>query len=414
MKKAAISFVLILTLVFSFASCGDPKTTTPGETTPPVTTPPQTAAPIDPTPYLDAYIGFPYLSEQISEYGSISKSAYASLSVSMDITEKDVEDYIASLLAENPILLEVVDRAVRDGDFVYIYFEGSVDGDLFGGGSNMDDEEPYPLEIGSGSFIPGFEEALIGLVPADTLAQDAYIDVTFPSDYHDAELAGKAAKFRIQVVYIVDYEERTELTPEFLSEIGYTTEESDVISAFRADLLSDMRKEIVDHYDETLRQRLLDVIFPAFEAVKLPEDELTRLRAIYIGEIEYYYDYYNYIYMIYYGETAFASVDECAVWYLGLEKGADWSAELDRLVAKEVSYMLMLYAIADNEGIGVTPEQFAKMLGDMVASYGMTADEIIERTGADVVYNEVIRLSVTDLLMLNATVDNGELPLEND
>ena len=62
----------------------------------------------------------------------------------------------------------------------------------------------------------------------------------------------------------------------------------------------------------------------------------------------------------------------------------------------------------------VTPEQFAKMLGDMVASYGMTADEIIERTGADVVYNEVIRLSVTDLLMLNATVDNGELPLEND
>ena len=414
MKKAAISFALILTLVFSFASCGDPKTTTPGETTPPVTTPPQTAAPIDPTPYLDAYIGFPYLSEQISEYGSISKSAYASLSVSMDITEKDVEDYIASLLAENPIQLEVVDRAVRDGDFVYIYFEGSVDGDLFADGSNMDDEEPYPLEIGSGSFIPGFEEALIGLVPADTLAQDTYIDVTFPSDYHEAALAGKAAKFRSQVVYIVDYEERTELTPEFLSEIGYTTEESDVISAFRADLLSDMRKELVDHYEETLRQRLLDLIFPAFELVKLPEDELTRLREVYIDEIEYYYDYYNYLNMIYYGTLAFASVDECAIWYFGLDKGADWSAELDRMVTKEVSYMLMLYAIAENEGITVTREQFADMLGDMVARFGMTADEIIERTGADVVYNEVIRLSVTDLLILNATVDNGELPLGND
>ena len=252
------------------------------------------------------------------------------------------------------------------------------------------------------------------MIPADTLSTDTYIDVTFPTDYTE-ELAGKAARFRVQITAIVDgYEDRTELTPEFLAELGYETEESDVIAAFRATLLEEMRQEIVAEYDTILREHLLSLVSDSLSVTKLPESELTRQKELYTEEIEYYFDYYNYMNNLYYGNDAFASVDEFAVAWLGLEEGADWAVEVERLASEKIKRTLLLYAIAENEAITVSQTRFNEVLAELAVEYDMEASEIITAAGADIVYDEAIYFAVTDLLIARATVDNGDLPLETE
>lgn len=406
MKKSLSALVLLLALVLCLAACGEK---TPGDTTPPVTTPPVTTPPVTNLgDYMEAFIGFPYHNSNISEYAGVPRDAYVSFEVLMDVTDADVSDSIAELLAAYPIEIKVTDRAVKEGDLVYLYYEGSIDGVLFSGGSNMNDEAPYMLEIGSGSFIPGFEEALVGMIPDDTLAADVYIDVTFPTDYHAASLAGKAAKFRVQIESIVDgYEDRTELTPAFLKELGYETKESDVVAAFRADLKADMRLEIADNYDRLLRERLIELVSPSLAVTKLPETELARLKKLVVDEVNSCFADYGYYYGI---ET----IDEFAVFWLGLEAGADWMAEVDRYATDKIKQTLVLYAIAENEAITVSETRFAEVLNKLAEENHLPQIEIIRRGGADVVYDEAIFLAVTDLLIARATVDNGELPLDND
>lgn len=412
MKKALLGLALLLALLLCLASCGgDGNETTPSETTPGTTTPPTTT----PGNYKESFIGFPYHSSSIADYVSVPRDAYVSFEITMDVTETEVSDYITALLESNPIEITVTDRAVKDGDVVYLYYEGSIDGELFDGGSNMKDEAPYALTIGSGSFIPGFEEALIGLIPDSTLAQDTYIDVTFPTDYHAASLAGKAAKFRVQIVSIVDgYEDRTELTPEFLGEIGFETEESDVIAAFRASVLAELRKEVVEGYDSLLRERLVERVLPSLSVTRLPETELSRQKALLVEEIEYYFEYYNYMNNLYYGTDAFKTVAEFAIVWLGLEEGADWSAEVERIAEEKMKRSFLLYAIAENEAIRISDARFDEVLAELSVEYEMDAAEIIRLAGADIVYDEAIYRAVTDLLIARSTIHNGGLELPND
>ena len=394
MKKLLSALVLVLMLSLCLASCGGkgPKY----------------------SEYLDDYVGFPYLTTDLSQYATLPESAYLSLSLSMDVTPEEVEEIILGLLDEHPIERTVTDRAVEDGDVIYLYYEGRVDGELFKGGSNMEDKEPHVLEIGSDSFIDGFEDALIGMIPADTLAADTYIDVTFPSDYRETSLAGKAAQFRVQIVSIIDgYDDRTELTVEFVTDVlGFETEESDVIAAFRAHILKVLRKDVADGYGELLCERLIELVLPSLTVTELPAAEVARQREIYLDEIEYYYDYYNYMYSIYYGTKCFESIGDCAAWYFGLDSSEGWSEALDDFAEDNVKRTMLLYVIAANEGITVTEKLFDETMDSLIAKYGATAEELIDFGGADLVYDTAIYSLVTDLLLSRATVDNGELPLD--
>ena len=106
------------------------------------------------------------------------------------VTDQDVEDAIRRELEKDSRLVTVTDQRAQDGDTVKIDFDGSVDGVAFEGGKGED----YSLKIGSGSFIPGFEEQLIGHKAGD----DFDVNVTFPENYQAKELAGKAAVFKRQ------------------------------------------------------------------------------------------------------------------------------------------------------------------------------------------------------------------------
>ncbi|MBO6106597.1 MAG: trigger factor [Stomatobaculum sp.] len=140
----------------------------------------------------------------------------------MTVTDQDVEDAVRRELEKDSRLVTVTDRAAKDGDTVKIDFDGSVDGVAFDGGKG----ENYPLQLGSGSFIPGFEDQIVGHNAGDAFD----VEVTFPEDYHAKELAGKAAVFKT-VLHEIQTREIPELTDAYADDKGF-----DSVDAFREDV----------------------------------------------------------------------------------------------------------------------------------------------------------------------------------
>ena len=140
----------------------------------------------------------------------------------MTVTDADVEEAIRRELEKDSRLVKVEGRAAQDGDTVKIDFDGSVDGRAFDGGKG----ENYPLLLGSGSFIPGFEEQIVGHNAGDAFD----VEVTFPEDYHAKELAGKAAVFKT-VLHEIQTREVPELNDAFADDKGF-----DTVDAYREDV----------------------------------------------------------------------------------------------------------------------------------------------------------------------------------
>ena len=140
----------------------------------------------------------------------------------MNVSDADVEEAIRRELEKDSRLVTVEGRAAQDGDTVKIDFDGSVDGQAFDGGKG----ENYPLLLGSGSFIPGFEEQIVGHNAGDAFD----VEVTFPEDYHAKELAGKAAVFKT-VLHEIQTREVPELNDAYADDKGFDSAE-----AFREDV----------------------------------------------------------------------------------------------------------------------------------------------------------------------------------
>ena len=142
----------------------------------------------------------------------------------VDVTEEEVDAEIDQERQKNSRTVEITDRAVKEGDIATIDFEGFVDGVAFEGGKGTD----YPLTIGSHTFIPGFEEELVGA----KIGEETDVNVTFPEDYQAEELAGKAAVFKCTVKKL---QERLlpELDDDFVSEVS---DESDTVEEYKEEI----------------------------------------------------------------------------------------------------------------------------------------------------------------------------------
>ncbi len=138
-------------------------------------------------------------------------------------TDEEVNAEIDKEREANSRTISVEDRAVQDGDMTVIDFEGFVDGEAFEGGKGTD----YPLTIGSGAFIPGFEEKLVGA----EIGKEAEVDVTFPEEYHAKELAGKPAVFKCTVKEI-KVKELPELDDDFAQDVS----DFDTLEEYKADV----------------------------------------------------------------------------------------------------------------------------------------------------------------------------------
>ena len=150
--------------------------------------------------------------------------------VSTRVTQKEVDAKIQEEAEKNARTITVEDRAVQDGDEVVLDFEGFVDGVAFEGGKG----ENYPLTIGSGSFIPGFEEQLVGA----EAEKEVEVKVTFPEDYHAEDLKGKEAVFKC-TVHEIKAKELPEIDDEFAAEVS----EFDTLEEYKADVKAKIKEQ---------------------------------------------------------------------------------------------------------------------------------------------------------------------------
>lgn len=166
--------------------------------------------------------------------------------IDVSVTEEEIDAEINKEREANSRTITVEDRPVKDGDETVIDFEGFVDGVAFEGGKG----ENYPLTIGSGAFIPGFEEKLIGA----QIGQEVEVDVTFPEDYHAQDLKGKAAIFKCTVKEIKE-KELPALDDEFASEVS----EFDTLSEYR----EDVKKKLAEKKEKDAKNEKEDAVIGA-------------------------------------------------------------------------------------------------------------------------------------------------------
>ena len=161
--------------------------------------------------------------------------------IPVEVTPEDVDAEIQRERERNGRTVEVTDRSVAKDDMITLDFEGFVDGEAFKGGKGTD----YPLTIGSGAFIPGFEEQLIGA----EIDQDVEVNVKFPEDYHEKSLAGKDALFKC-VVHTIKEKELPELDDELASDVS----ECETLEEYR----QEVEKKLTDRKQAEAREKIED------------------------------------------------------------------------------------------------------------------------------------------------------------
>ncbi|MBZ9568247.1 trigger factor [Modicisalibacter tunisiensis] len=164
-----------------------------------------------------------------------------------EVTDADIDQMIDTLRKQNASW-EVVEREAAEGDQVKIDFQGFIDGEAFEGGQ----AEGHDLVLGSNSFIPGFEEQLIGAKAGD----EPEIKVTFPEDYQAEHLAGKEATFKVKV-HQVSAQQLPEIDDDFIARFGV---EGGDLEAFRAEVRKNMEREIKQAVDNRVKQQVLEAL----------------------------------------------------------------------------------------------------------------------------------------------------------
>lgn len=172
------------------------------------------------------------------------------------VTDQDVEDEMQPLISR-ATTQETVDRPVENGDTTVIDFEGFVDGVAFDGGK----AEQYSLKIGSGSFIPGFEEQIVGM----SAGEEKDINVTFPAEYGAEELAGKAAVFKVKL-----HEVKADDVPEIDDEFAKDVSEFETLDELKADLRTKVEKRKADNAQQAFEAAVMNHVIEAAE-MEIPD-----------------------------------------------------------------------------------------------------------------------------------------------
>ncbi len=276
--------------------------------------------------------------------------------VNTEVTDDDVADALDKERRKNARQITVTDRAVEDGDTIILDYEGSVDGVPFEGGKGSDQE----LKIGSGTFIPGFEDQLIGVKPGE----ECEVNVTFPDDYHADELAGKAAVFKCMVNEI-HTEELPDLDDDFASDVS-EFETLDEYKAFlRGELEERKRKEAQDAKEEA-------AISAAVEnaTIEIPAPMLETQKERMIDEFAQQ--------LMYQG----LSFEQYAK-FTGATK-EKMMEQVEPQAETRIRTRLVLEAVAEAEKLEASDAEYEEELKTMAEAYGKDVDEIKKDITEDV------------------------------
>jgi len=297
--------------------------------------------------------------------------------VDVEVTADEVDAEIKREQEANAREIAVEDRAVKDGDMTVIDFEGFVDGEAFAGGKGED----YPLTIGSGAFIPGFEEQLVGA----EIGKEVEVNVTFPEDYQAAELAGKAAVFKCTVKEIKE-KELPELDDEFASEVS----EFDTMEEYKASVEKKLAdKKAADAktakenaaVDAAVANATMEIPVAMIETQQrqMVDDFAQRLQMQGLT-IEQYFQFT--------GMTAATMMDQ-----------------VKPQAESRIKSSLVLEAIVKAEGIEASEEDFAAEVQKMAEQYKMEAtavEEMLGEGGKKQVMNDLAMAKAVEFIAANA------------
>ena len=269
------------------------------------------------------------------------------------VSDEDVDNDIKATQMKNARLITVDDRAVKNGDITVIDFEGSVDGVPFDGGKGED----YELEIGSGTFIPGFEDQLVGANTGDLVD----VNVKFPEEYHAENLAGKDALFKVTVKEIKE-RELPELNDDFADEVS----EFSTMDEFRADVRKKLEeaaknKAQVETENAVVEKAIENAEFDIPDA--MVEANVDTLVNDFAQRLSYQ------------GLNM-----ETYLKYTGMSMDAI-RENFKPDAVKKISGSLVLTAIKNAEGIETGEEELELHLVDMAKKYNMELDKLKELLG---------------------------------
>ena len=316
----------------------------------------------------------------VADYVTLGE--YKGIEVSVDapvVTDEYLDSYIDYVLQSNVVTTEITDRPVEEGDIVNIDYEGKIDGVAFDGGT----AQGYDLTIGSGTFIDGFEDGLIGAETGETVD----VNVTFPENYQGEEVAGKDAVFTV-TVNSISVETLPELTDEFVQglDVGVNTVEE--YRQYAYDLL--MEEEQATH-DSNAEIAVLEAVMAGSQIQDPPEDMTNRYYNRIIDNMTYYASLYGY------DLETFLSMQ-------GTSEDA-----IRESAAQAGQEIIVMQAIADAEGLSVTDEELDAEIETNAGSLGY--DDVEEyRASLDVEgYREyMMSEKVLNFLLENAVVTDVE------
>ena len=294
----------------------------------------------------------------------------------VEVTDEELDKEIELVRERNSREIDASDRAAEMGDTAVIDFEGFCDGVAFEGGKGTD----YALKLGSGSFIPGFEEQVAG----KKVDEEFDVNVTFPTEYHAAELAGKEAVFKVTIHAITKVELPT-LDDDFAKDVS----EFDTFDEYKADLKAKIEKRHENAADRDVEEKLMDALIEKLEA-DIPEP-------MFVAETENFVrDYDNRLRM--------QGLDLKTYFkYTGLDLDA-LRAQMRPQAERQVKARLALEKIAELENLQATEEDVEGEYKNIADAYGVDLDQVKASIDSEAIAADMKVKKAMDLVKEKAAV----------
>lgn len=289
------------------------------------------------------------------------------------VTDEDVQNEIDNALANYPV---EVDQAAKEGDTVNIDYVGKIDGEEFDGGS----DQGADLKLGSGKFIDGFEDGLIGARKGETRT----LNLAFPEDYTQ-DLAGKAVEFTVTVNAVK--EPLSEPTDQWVAD---NIEGYDNLADYKAGIRSEQEENNEQTAENQVRYAAWTQVIDNCTINEYPETLVEVGKKLYEQQVETYAKYA--------GMELDAYIESS-----GLTQ-EEYQSNMEEYGKNVAAQALVCQAICDKEGFAIGDDDYQKALQDMLTEYGCTEDELIQTYGQDNVEQSIMLNRVSNLILENANV----------
>ncbi len=303
-----------------------------------------------------------------------------------DITDEDINAQIEQIKQRNARIVSVDDRACEMKDEVIIDFEGFIDGEAFEGGK----AEEFPLKLGSGQFIPGFEEQVAG----HSIGEEFDINVKFPEDYQMEEYAGKDAVFKIKIhaINMTEY-------PEFDDELIKDTTEFDTVDEWKNDLAEKLKQQAESRAESEFENYVIKQIIDTTEGV-IPKCMFDHRIDGLINNFAH-------------GLKQQGMSIDIYLQYTGMDMDSFRDTFRDR-AENEVKLRLALEKIADNENINPSEEEINSQLQEIADVNNMSVDDVKLRIPMDEFITDLRVSKAVEFVKENAVIDNSIDTDKND